>query len=177
MMILKIFIKQLVLKQIFFIISFLIDCCRSVFSLSSSKRTHTIQHQIQHNIHHHTQQHIRKYKKIVFQYLLSNSCPQKYFYTRHLTQLLHFQEKFAFSIADAFRIIYFLLHFYQFLRGMRCDIFHVNTNLLIIQRNVNIFAQETIYPSIVLEKNWSSPSQTFFDTSTFYHFFTIFKSE
>ena len=56
-------------------------------------------------------------------------------------------------------------------------IFHINTNLLILQRNVNIFTQETLYPSINSEKNWRSPSQTFFETSTFCHFFTIFKSE
>ena len=58
---------------------------------------------------------------------------------------------------------------------MRCAIFHRNTNLLIIWRNVNIFTQVTLHPSIISGKKWRSPLQTFFETSTFYHLFTIFK--
>ena len=58
---------------------------------------------------------------------------------------------------------------------MKCVIFHINTNLLIIQQNINIFTQETLYPSVTSKRNQRSPSKKFFETSTFYHFFTIFK--
>ena len=43
-----------------------------------------------------------------------------------------FQKIFALSIAEAFRNFHFLLHFYQFSQWMRCAIFQINTNLLII---------------------------------------------
>ena len=59
-------------------------------------------------------------------------------------------------------------------------IFQINTNLLITGRNINIFTQEALYPSLISKKKkkiWRSPSWTFFKTSTFYLIFTIFNSE
>ena len=35
---------------------------------------------------------------------------------------------------------------------MRSDIFQINTNLLIIQKNINIFTQETLYSSFIWKK-------------------------
>ena len=55
------------------------------------------------------------------------------------------------------------INFQYFRLWMRCAIFQINTNLLIIQRNVNIFTQQTLYPSFILRKNWRSPSQTFYE--------------
>ena len=39
------------------------------------------------------------------------------------------------------------------------------------------FYTKTLYHSIIWEKNWHSPSQTFFEISAFYHIFFIFNSE
>ena len=36
---------------------------------------------------------------------------------------------------------------------MRCPIFQINNNLLITERNINIFTQETLYPSFISKKN------------------------
>ena len=84
---------------------------------------------------------------------------------------------FALSVAEYFRNFQFLQHFYYFTQWMRCAIFQINTNLLITERNINIFTQETLYSSFISKKNWRSPSGTFFEISTFYLIFTIFNSE
>ena len=98
-------------------------------------------------------------------------------FTQNTSHSSFISKKKLLSVADAFRNTHFLPHFYQFSQWMWCAIFQINTNLLLIQRNVNIFTQETLYPSFISKKNWHSLSQTFFETTTFYHFFTIFKSE
>ena len=36
------------------------------------------------------------------------------------------------------------------------------------------FTQETLHPSFISKRNLRSPQQKFFETSTFYHIFTIF---
>ena len=66
---------------------------------------------------------------LFYQTRLDNS-----FYIRmvNLTFLLYFQEKIVLSIADAFKNIHFLLRFHWFSQWMRCAIFQINTNLLII---------------------------------------------
>ena len=43
-----------------------------------------------------------------------------------------FQIKFVLSIAQSFRNIHFLLHFWYFWQWLRCAIFQINTNLLTI---------------------------------------------
>ena len=63
-----------------------------------------------------------------------------------------FKKRFALSIAESFRNILFLQHFYQFSQQMRCTIVEINTNLLIIQRNINIFTGGTFYPSFIFKK-------------------------
>ena len=50
-------------------------------------------------------------------------------------------------------------------------------NLLVIQKNINIFTKKTLYPSFISKESWRCPSQTFFETSVFYHIFTTFNSE
>ena len=51
-----------------------------------------------------------------------------------------------------FRNIHILPHFHQFSQWIRCAIFQINTNLLIIQRNINIFTQDTLYLSFISKK-------------------------
>ena len=69
---------------------------------------------------------------------------EKYFYTRHLTLLLHSNKTFLLSIPEVFRKINFLPHFYLLSQRMRCAIFQINTDLLKIYEHINIFAQETL---------------------------------
>ena len=78
------------------------------------------------------QPHIRKYKKIVYYYLSGQLLTQNQFYTKHLTLLLHFEKKLVLSIEDIFTNIDFLPNFYLFSQWIRCAIFQINTNLLII---------------------------------------------
>ena len=75
------------------------------------------------------------------------------------------QKGFALSVAEYFRNFQFLPFLY-FTQWMRCAIFQINANLLITERNINIFTQETLYSSFISKKNWRSPSGTFFEIST-----------
>ena len=100
---------------------------------------------------------------------------QTYFYARYLTVLLHCNKSFVLSIAQ--RNINFLAHTNYFSQWMRCAIFQINTDLLVIYQNINIFTQETSYLSIIWKKIWRFPAKTFFETSTFYNLFTILKSK
>ena len=59
---------------------------------------------------------------------------------------------------------------------MRCAVLQINTNLLITERNIDIFTQETLYPSFISKKNWRSPSRTFFKHPLFTPF-SLFLSE
>ena len=64
---------------------------------------------------------------------------------------------------------------------MRCAMFKLYANILVIHQNINIFTQETLYPSFISKKknnkkNWRSPEQTVIKTSTFYHIFTFINS-
>ena len=56
------------------------------------------------------------------------------------------------SIAQDFRKIHFLTHFCYFPQWMRCAIFQIKSDLLVIYQNINIFTQETWYPSILWKK-------------------------
>ena len=75
----------------------------------------------------------------------------KYFYTRNLTPFLYFKKKIVLFIADAFKNIHLSLYFYYFSQWLRCAILQIKTSLLV--------------------------SREIFETSTFYHIFTIFKSD
>ena len=77
------------------------------------------------------------------------------------------------SIAQVFKNTHFLPHVNQFSQWMRCAIFQIKTNLLVIYQDINIFTKETLYPSIIWKKNWRSRLLAFFETSTFYHIFTV----
>ena len=67
----------------------------------------------------------------------------KYFYTSHLTLLLHSNKKFALSMAKVFWKIDFLPYFYLFSQWMRCAIFQINSDLLKTYEH-NIFKQESL---------------------------------
>ena len=73
-------------------------------------------------------------------------------FTQTLYTLLHFKKEFTISILEVFTNIKCLPHLYQFSQWMRCAIFQINTNLLVIQQNINIFAKETLYPSFISKK-------------------------
>ena len=63
---------------------------------------------------------------------------QKYFYTKHLTLLFHSNKKVVLSIAEGFRTIDFLPHFYLTLKMMRCAIFQINTDLVKGYEHINM---------------------------------------
>ena len=65
-------------------------------------------------------------------------------FTRQLTLLLHSNKKFALSIAENFRKIDFLSHFYMFSQRMRCEIFEINTDLPQIYEHINNLTEETL---------------------------------
>ena len=100
---------------------------------------------------------------------------QKYFYTGHLTLLLPSNKKYVLYITQVFRKIHFLPPANQFSAQVRCAVFQIKTNLLVIYQIINIFTQETLYPSFISKKNLRSPLETIFETSTFYHIFYYFK--
>ena len=64
---------------------------------------------------------------------------KNFFYTRQLTLL-----KVVFSIAEGFRKVDFLPHFYLISQRMRCAIFQINTDLVKVYEHINIFKQETL---------------------------------
>ena len=69
----------------------------------------------------------------------------KYFYTRHLTLPPYFTKKFALSIAESFKNIHFLPHFYQFSEWMNCTMFQIKTNFQTGQQNIYYFKQKTLH--------------------------------
>ena len=69
----------------------------------------------------------------------------------HLIRLLHSNKKFVLSIAQVFRNIYFLPHANKSSQWIRCAIFQIETDLLVIYQNINIFTQETSHPSFILK--------------------------
>ena len=44
---------------------------------------------------------------------------------------------------------------------MMCTIFEIGNRIRIIQQNIDIFVQYTLYPSLISRKIWHSPSKTF----------------
>ena len=105
---------------------------------------------------------VREVCNISNKYWIPNKSAGNIFYTRHQLKLfLHAIKIFAFSIAAFFRNIHILTHFYYFSQWIRCAIFQINTNLLLIYQNINIFTQETLYLFIIWKKRWHCPSQNF----------------
>ena len=75
---------------------------------------------------------------------LLNKSANKIFLDRTPYTPPSFQKKIALSIAKSFRNILFLPHFYQFSQWLRCAIFQINTDLLVIYQHLIIFTQETL---------------------------------
>ena len=67
-----------------------------------------------------------------------------YFYTRHLTPLIHLKKTVVLSITESVENIHLLTHLYYFSKWVRCSIFQINTDLLVIYQNINTFTQETL---------------------------------
>ena len=63
--------------------------------------------------------------------------------------LLHSNENFVFSIGQVFRNIHFLLLDKQSSQLMRCALFQINTDLLVIYQNINISTQQTLTLSFI----------------------------
>ena len=88
-------------------------------------------------------------------YWLPNKSATKIFlrngFAKHLTLLLHSSKKVVLSIAEGFRKIDFLPHFYLVSERMRCAIFQVNTDLVKVYEHINIFTQESLQPSLIWE--------------------------
>ena len=100
---------------------------------------------------------------------------KNYFYTRQLTLLLYSNNNVVFSIAKVFRNIIFLTHFSYFWLWVRCGMFQINTDLLVIYWIINIFTQETLYPSIICEKIGSLHCKRFMKYSLFTKFPLLLK--
>ena len=88
-------------------------------------------------------------------------------FTQDTYTLTSFQKKFALSIAQVFRKIHILPHVYQFSQWMRCAVFQINTDLLVIYQHINIFTYEALYPSFTPKKIWYPPLRKFVEISTF----------
>ena len=75
---------------------------------------------------------VRKYKKLVYQYLSEQLLTTQLILHKTPYTPPSFKKKIALSMADVFRNIHFLPHFYYLSEWMRRAIFQMNTNLLII---------------------------------------------
>ena len=110
----------------------------------------------------------------------NNLVKYQYFYTRDFISLLHFEKKFALSIVESFKNIYFLPVLLVLTLDELCYIsykyqpFTNHTNNL--PKHQYFYMRDFIFLRLS-KKNERSPLQTFFETSTFYQFFTIFKNE
>ena len=76
----------------------------------------------------------------------------KYFYTRHLTLVLYFKRKFRSPSLNTLKISIFYSIFTCFHSGWGVLYFQRNTNFVIIEWNINNFAQETLYLPFISEK-------------------------
>ena len=76
----------------------------------------------------------------------------KYFYTRHLTLVLYFKRKFRSPSLNTLKISIFYSIFTSFHSGWGVLYFQRNTNFVIIEWNINNFAQETLYLPFIFEK-------------------------
>ena len=99
-----------------------------------------------------------------------------YFLRKTPYNIPSFLKKVLFSIAETLRNIHFLTHFYYFSKWMRCALFQINTNLLLIYLNIKIFTENTWHLFLISKRNWRFPSLASFESFTFYHIFTFFNS-
>ena len=74
----------------------------------------------------------------------SNLAKYQYFCTRDFISLLHSKIKLTLSIAQVFRNIHFLPYDNQFSQCVKCVIFQINTNLLVIYQNIIISTQRLL---------------------------------
>ena len=92
----------------------------------------------------------RKYKKILYQYH-----PEQLLTTQ---LVLHKSPYFPPSFqkenlcSPLQKLLETSTFYHNFSQWMRCAILQINTNLLVIQQNINIFTQETLYPSLIQKK-------------------------
>ena len=95
-----------------------------------------------------------------------------YFYTRNTS--LHTIKHFALSIPHAFRSIHLLTDFYCFSKWTRCAIFQINANLPVIYQKINIFTQESLYPSIIWKKKIGALHRKHFSKPPLFTMFLLF---
>ena len=94
----------------------------------------------------------------------SNLAKYQYFNTRYLISLLHFEIKSALSITN-----FFLKHpLFTTLSPFFNSEFQINTNLLIIQRNINIFTKGLYIPP-TFRKNMALSIANVLQNVHFYH--------
>ena len=106
---------------------------------------------LMHPIQHHIQHHIRKYKKSVYQYLFEQLFTTRLILHKKPYTPPSFQKNSALH-RRCFQKHPFFTTFYQLSRWIRCAMFQINTNLLIIQQNINIFSQKTLYLCLIWKR-------------------------
>ena len=82
-------------------------------------------------------------------------------FAKHLTLLFHSSKKVVLSIAEGFRKIDFLPHFYLILERMRYAIFQINTDLVKVYEYILIFLHKRLYNLPSFEK-FSQNTSLFF---------------
>ena len=92
---------------------------------------------------------------------LINQIKNQFFHKTPYTPL-PFLNKIGVSIEEAFRNIYSLSHFYQLSQWMRCAMFQINTNLIVIQQNINIFTLKPFYIPPLFQKEIGTPHRKCF---------------
>ena len=77
------------------------------------------------------------------EYCLFDKSAKEIFNTRDFAPFLRFKKKCALHFRSFYKQPLFP-HFYQFSRRMRCVIFQISTNILLIYEDINIFTQEIL---------------------------------
>ena len=77
------------------------------------------------------------------EYCLFDKSAKEIFNTRDFAPFLRFKKKCALHFRSFYKHPLFP-HFYQFSRQMRCVIFQISTNILLIYEDINIFTQEIL---------------------------------
>ena len=77
------------------------------------------------------------------EYCLFDKSAKEIFNTRDFAPFLRFKKKCALHFRSFYKHPLFP-HFYQFSRRMRCVIFQISTNILLIYEDINIFTQEIL---------------------------------
>ena len=77
------------------------------------------------------------------EYCLFDKSAKEIFNTRDFAPFLRFKKKCALHFRSFYKHPLFP-HFYQFSRRIRCVIFQISTNILLIYEDINIFTQEIL---------------------------------